>query len=1073
MVNAGSAFADIVLKFNFTGEWSTINMTNSGWRGVIGFDGSGNAISDWNSTHLFTKETINGNDWYSIIITGTPNSTVTMQGQIYINGNYQTQNNSMTKTSEQCYTINSTNKATWALGDCPSITSPEPDPIVIKWKNTVSWPAMGIHVWKVVDGSDISLTGAYGNSGEQVTIVDADGWYSYTTTEPVINFLFYNYESQSSQTLNVTGVTASTCYEIIANGGGFYASPIDCDSGEHTYTATVPAGTKTCYLAIQNADGTWTAADTDFHQMTCIGESPLTFAITIDSKANYKYKYCASNSWDNVEVNASGVDISDRSYTTGTIDPVVRWKNNPFAGYIAVSPITVKFKKPTTSAWSDNKVNIHYWEINGLSNTAWSGVSANNEGNGWYSFTFPATAATVNFIFNHPTSATTADKQTSNIESVQRSTCYEFVSGDAGAVKIVDCPSAPATFVWTGAEDSNYNNVKNWNFPVTPVVPVIPDALSTVYIPGTDITTYPALSAPATLNECADIYFMQGAQVARTDLLTYDKAHVQLNLGLKQSTQTTGNNVTDHLGFSAGKSTPMTRDRWYMLSMPLKNIVTGDLTFGGFPFTYMRTYQSVASSNPDPSNANGAIRGTWSDYIQTNAQVVNPAEGLIFWVSDYYPSDYDTKESGSGIDAVISSDSRNYGLKELNGILELPYFDNPAMSTAHRTHKYEGGTSTFYRFNDKEEGCPLLPQTDAVSRGNEAYRFIFEDENNSYQPVEKTVTFDASGMALVGNPFLSAIDFDALHNRNTNFKPSYQLWTGSGFVTYTTDGEAGIVDASATTTDLQYIAPMQSFLIEKTSESSGSFTLPFNMAEISKTVPASVANLRSPANVLDKLDIVASNPYASVRTFIANREYGQTTLSDNDSRKIIMDITEVPEVYTLKDNGSGKVAVSANIINTNNQIIPLVLATSYAGEMSFTFSGMDNYNAAVKLIDNENGEFDLTGLNRYEYVFDQAPASSNRFFIQFVPATPTGFDFNKVSDSFLVYYRNNTIHAVTSPDNPIHQLYVYNLQGKLIYADRNVNASYYPVNKTSGLPEVCMLKIVTAKGVKNSKVLTK
>lgn len=79
-----------------------------------------------------------------------------------------------------------------------------------------------------------------------------------------------------------------------------------------TYNVTVPAGTKACYIA--GDMNSWS-----FTEMTKVDDTHYT--ITAGSGG---YKYCSGPSWDYVEKDAQGEEISNRTYSES--DVVASWK---------------------------------------------------------------------------------------------------------------------------------------------------------------------------------------------------------------------------------------------------------------------------------------------------------------------------------------------------------------------------------------------------------------------------------------------------------------------------------------------------------------------------------------------------------------------------------------------------------------------------------------------------------------------------------------------------------------------------------------------------------------------------
>ncbi|MDR0798137.1 MAG: hypothetical protein LBN18_00015 [Dysgonamonadaceae bacterium] len=336
-------------------------------------------------------------------------------------------------------------------------------------------------------------------------------------------------------------------------------------------------------------------------------------------------------------------------------------------------------------------------------------------------------------------------------------------------------------------------------------------------------------------------------------------------------------------------------------------------------------------------------------------------------------------------------------------------------------------------------------------------------------------------MALVGNPYMSSLDFSALYNEGDNANhilESYQIWTGEGFTAYTPNGSTGEIGGIALD---QYIAPMQSFIVEKTGLSDN-FNLEYKVANVSVARPNTSASLRNAGlqALNNKLEILASTPAHTILAFIAHRENGDVTLCPQDSRKLLLGISDTPEVYTLKNQASGgSIGVGANVINTSDITIPLALATTYQGNIQLTFNGMNTYNAQIKLIDYaENQEILLTG-DSYTYSFNYTPAKVNskvvaneeRFAIQFSPNAPTGVDRPETAQAS-VYCKDHTIYALASPSDPIREIAIYNGQGQCLYVEKNIRAASrsFAVGDRS---EVYLVKLITEKGVKNVKLINK
>jgi hypothetical protein len=578
--------------------------------------------------------------------------------------------------------------------------------------------------------------------------------------------------------------------------------------------------------------------------------------------------------------------------------------------------------------------------------------------------------------------------------------------------------TCPRTYRWTPGESST-----EWTATTNWTPNGVPGSLDKVIIPAA--SSYPALPENV---EIKSILFQPGAEISNQHHLTGDyKAYVQYD-------------------FSSGDA----HDRWHMLSIPLKETFVGDFTFGGYPRTFFQLF-----------GTDGWDAGT--DLLNSRALIAGDA--FLLWVEN----------------ATYSAGAEK-GLGKKNGILEIPFHESDVVkgSGVHPNHEFNSSVSTFYNY--KKDGDEYVNSETSVTATRSADAYKLAGETVSTPLVFASDDDYSSDFALVGNPFMSTIDFSALATSNSDqIKNNYQIWTGkgdaAGFTGYNPNGTWG-VDVSETTDN--YIAPLQSFFVEKSDNyNEEGANLEFNIS-ISAT---GEGTLRSAVNAANKLEIVASNETASVLTFIAQREEGQMIAGNADARKMLTGVSRLPEVYTLKPAADGSAAVlGANIIPAGAVSIPVGLFTSHTGAMSLTFKGMDSYeNTTITFVDNaaDNRETDLTGLSSYRYDFNFEPATADggilpvedRFFIRLAPGSLTGLQQTPLVP-VLVYSKNQAIHIVSDPSNLIKQVRMYNAQGILAYANNRVNASSCIVDYPADIPTgVCIIKVITEQGIKNVKLI--
>jgi hypothetical protein len=574
--------------------------------------------------------------------------------------------------------------------------------------------------------------------------------------------------------------------------------------------------------------------------------------------------------------------------------------------------------------------------------------------------------------------------------------------------------------IWTGTADNNWTEPRNWN------LEEIPDVSSSVYIPG-KLSNYPVLTA-ADNATVKDVRFGPGAEIGRQDLLTYTKAFVQLD-------------------FSTGS---LDRDRWYMLANPLQELYAGDFSFGGYPGMDMKLFKT------DLTQSNKTI---WNRITTLNTPF-SAGDGFIVWLAT------DREETK--------------GLKLSKGILELPYFDNTNVpADVHWTHTYDA-VAKESTFKGWKEDNGLIIENGASKT------VVTRDPLKAYQLagqiVDKSLDAGTDLFAIAGNPYMGSIDFTELQNaNNTLIKGAYQIWIGPGgslggsYAGYNVFG--GAFGREGVNLN-NYIAPMQSFIVEKLN-TGASGTLAFDLAAIG--VNGVNPGLRSAAPPVDKLAIVASTAQAGVRTVIVSRQEGGNSFGPADSRKLFDEINSIPEVYTLKTSvkpgaNNEPIATAVNVLGeiTGETLIPLAISTTYKGEINFTFSGMDSYDARIFLLDTEtNREIELTDKTAYAYKFDYVPeqsagkiiANESRFFIR-LHKVSTGVDAIASEVVRIYASRTGTLQVVST--HPLHQVLVYNLQGAKVY-DAQVRNNTHKVEGLAG--GVYIVKVVSGNTVTTQKVI--
>lgn len=343
------------------------------------------------------------------------------------------------------------------------------------------------------------------------------------------------------------------------------------------------------------------------------------------------------------------------------------------------------------------------------------------------------------------------------------------------------------SYYWAiDAINSNWNYVGNWRttdgqIPATP-----PDECVNVVIPGKVNTVYPNLQTGATIGvaKCRDIVFRYGSQVYRTDKLNYKNAYVEYNFKYYGSALPTDDTTPQQPALNVDEGTQpegggvevtglpaITRNRWWMISAPLKDLYIADFQMNGKPFTFSGLYNNVTNNvstyvtKLTPSD-NESISVVANNDISINS--INNA--MMLWVPAF------TFAKGGSQD----------DLEVMKGKMVQPY---------------KG--STISQFDIRS----LTPRVSGIVAKTNPNRFIYEDASNlPGTGYTLTITPDVQrvdGLVMIGNPFMAAINLYSFYEENQAvIEDSFKIWTGSAWEEITS------------TSVNNNIGPLQGFVIK-------------------------------------------------------------------------------------------------------------------------------------------------------------------------------------------------------------------------------------------------------------------
>lgn len=559
------------------------------------------------------------------------------------------------------------------------------------------------------------------------------------------------------------------------------------------------------------------------------------------------------------------------------------------------------------------------------------------------------------------------------------------------------------------ATNNNWNDPLNWVDVNDNLLNAVPLVCTDVHIPG-NADNYPSLDEINTPRDtygapvCNDITYHFGGEVAKPHYLTYHRAYIQYNFGYYETDKSGGAIINGDFSHSA---TPMNRDRWYALAAPLKKIVTGDFSVGGFPSMWQRGFRTSPDRTSD-------LVGEW--YIPENTMALEIGARQNYAISIY----------AACYTAGLLGENDHANLNGLKGIFEFPYFENPEVKDWYRLHEYDSDNhfSRLYYYYYQVGGLPIeYGRYDDFPRGEEAYRFILEDGNNSPQAdfKIKVLITDKNDDGepddiMIGNPFISSLDFDRFYALNSSkMENYYRLYTVGNFETYTSELRP-------------LIASMQAFFIKPQgavgSEIEFSFTEDMSVLrnfdyQLKSTKRSEIGNM---------LKISAENNDGSSWILLAP----DSEQKNDIVRLFSKDLRNTPQIYSYGAN------LNKNTIQYvgEDEQISLGIRTESNRQFKLIFDNIENFPAeSLWLYDKElKREYNLSDNNVYP--FENASENLSDRFVLSMKKIPTGIE--PVTDSKTnIYLEDKELHV--DSDDILKRIQIFNIQGLTVFLETEMN----------------------------------
>jgi hypothetical protein len=391
-----------------------------------------------------------------------------------------------------------------------------------------------------------------------------------------------------------------------------------------------------------------------------------------------------------------------------------------------------------------------------------------------------------------------------------------------------------------------------------------------------------------------------------------------------------------------------------------------------------------------------------------------------------------------------------------------------------------------------------MPDQTAVSTyNNGSASMVFNGEfigtpNNG--PLTRALSTQGNRFTAIGNPYPSPINvhafFDANQSvlqtgsalyfwrkKNNTNATSYATLTKDAFVSNNAAGGRSGEDiyggaewtsffASTANTDW-VLNPGQGFFV-KTAAGATSPSVTFNNAMRRGNVHNSQFFRTAEADRVSRMwvNLTGENAFSQMAivyssTATLGLDFGRDGLQLGDG---------AVSIYTTVDNS--KLTIQARPEFTNTDVVPVGFKAANAGQFTLSLHNKDGVFAQDQIVyikDNLLGT--ITNITDGEYTFTAEAGTFNERFEIVYTTTALGTQSPELNAASVVVFKQGSAINITSGAAQINSVTVFDVRGRMLYNQSNVNASAATITNLQAAQEVLIVEVVTDRGTISKKIV--
>lgn len=436
--------------------------------------------------------------------------------------------------------------------------------------------------------------------------------------------------------------------------------------------------------------------------------------------------------------------------------------------------------------------------------------------------------------------------------------------------------------------------------------------------------------------------------------------------------------------------------------------------------------------------------------------------------------------------------------------MDYTYWSSPVQGftlggVSPNTFKFYSYNSTLQDWQQESSTTAMTPGVGYIVRGPQLSTYMSPNPPAIYEATFSGVPnnghYQISGMVanklyLIGNPYPSALDADAFIDGNQNVldgtlyfwthntpiatsasNPGIYAYSGNDYASYNRTGGTSTASV-ALNPGISSVAPNgkiasgQGFFVngKNPALTNGDTTIDFynSMRVGVGGITGNNSQFFKTNTTMDKnrvwLDL--TNDQGVFKQILVGYVTGATNDYDSLFDGDTFDANPYVDFYSINQN-KNLVIQGRSLPFDENDVVPLGFKTTITGPLTIGIENTDGLFVNQNIFIEDLLTNTITNLKNENYTFNATPGTFNDRFVLKYTNSALGLNTNTLDYNNIIVYKNNDAININSGKLVMDNVKVYDLQGRLVLEQKNVNATTTSIKNLKATQQVLIVKVTT------------